>query len=265
MARRGKPATATTEERRGIQSVEVSAVILSALSSAGSAVSLKQLSDITQMPPSKTHRYLSSFVRTGLVRQDEISGHYDLGPAALELGMAALSRLEIMELAQSEMKLLTEKTGLTSILSVWGQQGPTVVRWQRAREQLITSLGLGSILPVTFSATGHAFLAFLPQALTATLSNKELATQKNKTPSSMRPRTKKELTDILSAVKATGVAHADNSVIPGLRAIAAPVLDHQNDAAAVITLIGTDYIFSESAEEVVDTLTAACNRLSFNQ
>ncbi|MEM8987740.1 MAG: IclR family transcriptional regulator [Pseudomonadota bacterium] len=263
MARRGKPATASAEERRGIQSVEVSAVILSALTTAGSAVSLKELSDIAEMPPSKTHRYLSSFIRTGLVRQDEQSGHYDLGPAALELGLAALSRLDVLELAQHEMKLIAKETDLTTLLSVWGQNGPTVVRWQRARTQLVTSLGLGSVLPVTFSATGHVFLSYLPQAMTANLVSKELKASKKNTSEKNRAKTKKEVYNIIDKVRKLGHASADSSVIPGLQALAAPILDHQGEASAVITLIGPDDFIHNQNHHAATTLKAACGRLSF--
>lgn len=41
------------------------------------------------MQPSKIHRYLSSFVRTGFVQQTE-SGEYELGPALRRLGFLAI-------------------------------------------------------------------------------------------------------------------------------------------------------------------------------
>ena len=262
MARRGKPATASEAERRGIQSVEVSAIILSALAGAGGAIPLKQLSEIADMPPSKTHRYLSSFIRTGLVRQDTVSGYYDLGPAALELGLAALARHDVIELANTAMKELTEQTGATSILCVWGQQGPTVVRWQRARRQLVTSLGLGSILPVLSSATGQVFLSFLPRTLTEDLVTRELAGNKRAKAGPARITTKAEVTATIDKVREAMVAAVDSSVIPGLRAVSSPILDHQGQASAAITLIGTEDYFLDRAHENARALKAVCTKLS---
>ena len=45
---------------------------------------------------------------------------------------------------------------------LWSSQGATVVRWERAAGFLVTSLGLGSVLPLLGSATGNVFLAWNP-------------------------------------------------------------------------------------------------------
>ena len=39
------------------------------------------------MSAAKAHRYLVSFQRLGLVTQDSRTARYDLGPAALKLGL----------------------------------------------------------------------------------------------------------------------------------------------------------------------------------
>jgi hypothetical protein len=55
---------------------------------------LKDLAAAAGMSAAKAHRYLVSFQRLGLVTQDPRSTRYDLGPAALQLGLAALARLD---------------------------------------------------------------------------------------------------------------------------------------------------------------------------
>ena len=264
LARRGKRPTTSQADRRGIQSVEVSAVILSALAEAGTAIPLKTLSDIAGMPPSKTHRYLSSFIRTGLVRQDAASGRYDLGPAALQLGLAALSRFDVIELASAAMKGLTDAFDTTSVLSVWSQHGPTVVRWQRSRYQLVTSMGLGSILPVLSSATGRIFLSYLPRRLTDHLVSREIAAnRRNKDPS--KPIVKKaDVTALVKEVRKEGLASVDSSVVPGLRGVAAPILDAQGEALAVITLIGAENFLLDREHKATVALKGACEEISLS-
>lgn len=259
MTRRGKPPSNTAEERRGIQSVEVSAIILSALAEASGAVSLKDLSHAADMPSSKIHRYLSSFIRAGFVRQNEATGQYDLGPASLRLGLSALSRFDVIDEASGVMQTLSHDLNLTSLLTIWGPRGATIVRWQRANDALLTSLNLGSILPLLRSATGHVFLSHLAPHLLDEQLKSELAKHKR---DQLEPRTKKQIAELQNHVQVQGYAQVDSSVIPGLRAMAAPILNHQGEASAVITLIGTDEKLLWTNTAVVARLLAATQSLS---
>ena len=105
-------------------------------------------------------------MRCGLVRQ-EADSRYDFGPLALQIGLAAMRRIEPVQLAEQALPELVAETGYTALLAVWSITGPTVVRWQRSREPLVTNLGLGSVLPISRSAAGTVLVAFLPQAVTA--------------------------------------------------------------------------------------------------
>src|SRR5262245_31018194 len=102
--------------RQGIQSIEVGNALLQALVRASGPQMLKDLAATAQMPPAKAHRYLVSFVRMGLVQQDTITGLYDLGTFALDLGLSALSRLEPVTLAGPALVELREKIGQTVAL-----------------------------------------------------------------------------------------------------------------------------------------------------
>ena len=90
----------------------------------------------------------------------------------------------------------------------------------------VTSLGLGSTLPATRSATGLVFVAFLPTSVTAGAIALE-----GEPP--LDP-------EIVASCRANRLASTDGTVIPGLRAIASPILDLQGEAAAAITLTGPD-------------------------
>ncbi|HZY15532.1 MAG TPA: helix-turn-helix domain-containing protein, partial [Ramlibacter sp.] len=88
------------KERAGIQSVEVGFGLLQVLAEAAGPLMLRDLARAADMSAAKAHRYLVSFQRLGLVVQDSASTRYDLGPAALQLGLASLSRLDAVRLAR---------------------------------------------------------------------------------------------------------------------------------------------------------------------
>ena len=114
--------------QRGIQSIDVGGRVLAALTRSSGAMMLKELAEAAGMPAAKAHAYLVSFCRLGLVEQDAVSGRYDLGAFALELGLLALNRLDAVRVATNEMTGLAARTGHSTAIAVWGNHGPTVVR-----------------------------------------------------------------------------------------------------------------------------------------
>ncbi|TFI48159.1 IclR family transcriptional regulator, partial [Diaphorobacter sp. DS2] len=163
------------KERVGIQSVEVGFALLDALSRARGPLMLKDLAQEAGMSAAKAHRYLVSFQRLGLVVQDARNARYDLGPAALKLGLASLARLDAMRLARERMAPLMDALGHTLALAVWGNHGPTIVHWEEAPRALTANLRLGDVMPLLSSATGRCFAAYLPREKTAALLAEELA------------------------------------------------------------------------------------------
>src|SRR5665647_1424992 len=149
------------KERAGIQSVEVGFGLLEALSLAPGPLMLRDLAAAAGMSAAKAHRYLVSFQRLRLVAQDAASTRYDLGPAALKLGLASLSRLDAVKLARERIGPLGEQIGHTLALAVWGNHGTTIVHWEESPQAVTVNLRLGDVMPLLSSATGRCFAAFL--------------------------------------------------------------------------------------------------------
>lgn len=222
------------ESRRGIQSVEVGIPLLKALQEAQGPLTLTLLSEMARMPASKAHRYLASYARAGLVRQDSASRRYELGPLALSLGLAALSQLDLIALAGEAAREVTEAVGHTSLLTVWSARGAVIVQWNRGPQPVITSLTLGSVLSPLSSATGQVFLAHLPRSATAEAVRwEQRSRQRLRTGAPSEP----QVDELVSRVRRQGSAWIDGGFVPGLKAFACPVLDYQGEAAAAITLI----------------------------
>jgi DNA-binding IclR family transcriptional regulator len=171
--------SAPVKSQAGIQSVEVGFELLQHLAQAGSQpggpMMLKDIASAAQMSPAKAHRYLVSFQRLGLVMQDAATARYDLGPAALKLGLAALERMDAVQLARARLLPLMDEIGHTLALAVWGNRGPTIVHWQEPAAAVTASLRLGDVMPLLSSATGQCFAAHRPWDALQPLLKSELA------------------------------------------------------------------------------------------
>lgn len=246
-----RPSAADTDPdhlRAGIQSVEVGFELLNALSQAPGALMLRDLAAAAGMSAAKAHRYLVSFQRMGLVMQDPVSTRYDLGPAALRLGLASLSRLDAVRLARDRVPALLAETGHTLAIAVWGNQGPTMVHWAEAPQTVPVTLRLGDVMPLLTSATGRCFAAFMGQEgrdaqRIAPMIREELARVKKLPRNGLAledvPQTQQEVQTVLEETRAQGLGRVVHSLLPGVGGFCAPVFDAQGRLALGLVVLGS--------------------------
>lgn len=216
------------KKRAGIQSVEIGMHVLDTLAKLGGARPLAAIVKGCGLSPSQTHRYLASLTEAGMVQQ-AANGTYDLGPAALRLGLSALARIDTFRIADEKLGDFCASSGSTVLLAALGPSGPTIVRWHMGRPPIVTALSLGSVLSIVNSATGQVFLAFRPQQETELFVADELVVNK--------AIDAKRIEAIKASVRSEGMAHVGGTLIPGLDAKAFPIFDLQGNAILVATLI----------------------------
>ncbi|QCB47173.1 IclR family transcriptional regulator [Hydrogenophaga sp. PAMC20947] len=234
--------------RAGIQSVEVGFELLNALSNASGALMLRDLAAAAGMSAAKAHRYLVSFQRMGLVIQDPVSTRYDLGPAALRIGLASLSRMDAVKLARERMADLLTQTGHVLAIAVWGNQGPTMVHWVEAMQTVPVTLRLGDVMPLLTSATGRCFAAFMgsegrdAQRILPMIKD-ELTRLKKLPPGGPSlpdvPLSMAEVDAVLAEARQQGQARVVHSLLPGVAGFCAPVFDAQGRLAMGIVVLGS--------------------------
>jgi DNA-binding IclR family transcriptional regulator len=179
------------------------------------------------------------------------------------MGLAAIARHNFVNNAADGLPNLSNETGMTVLLSVWGNDGATVVRWERGVSPTVTSMGLGTTLPLLNSATGRAFLAWAPRAAVQKAYDSELrrAARNPAIIPDLTP-TKAGVCELVETTKKHGFASVDGKFIPGLVAAAAPILDWQGEAQAVITLVGVDPDGVLPGAPEIKALQAFCTKRS---
>jgi DNA-binding IclR family transcriptional regulator len=250
------------KERAGIQSVEVGFALLDVLSIATGPLMLRDLAAAAGMSAAKAHRYLVSFQRLRLVVQDAGSTRYDLGPAALKLGLASLSRLDAVKLARERITALMEQVGHTLALAVWGNQGPTIVHWEESPQAVTVNLRLGDVMPLLSSATGRCFAAYLSKDAIAPLLKEEIARAQKQRRSDV-PASLAEARALLDEVRQRGAARVVDTLLPGIVGFCAPVFDSDGHIALGMLALGPLGSFDPEWDGAIDKpLRAAANQLS---
>src|SRR3954471_10433510 len=191
---------------------------------------LRDLARAANMSAAKAHRYLVSFQRLQLVVQDAASTRYDLGPAALKLGLASLERLDAVKLARERVARLVEQIGHTLALAVWGNHGPTIIHWEESPQAVTVNLRLGDVMPLLSSATGQCFAAYAPkEALAAML--KEEITRAQRQGRTDVPTTLAEVRTLLDGVRRRGASRVVDTLLPGIVGFCVPVFDSDGHVA----------------------------------
>ncbi|MFC3109020.1 IclR family transcriptional regulator [Undibacterium arcticum] len=225
------------KERRGIQSVEVGGQLLVALVDEGAPMLLRDLALKAGMTSAKAHPYLVSFGNIGLIQQDPVSGRYELGPFALQMGLISLQLLDPVKIAIPEITRLSEQIEHTVALAVLGNNGPTIVHLNESRQAVHVKMRTGTVVSTLSTATGRVFSAFLPPKLVEKLTARELGSAAGSGQDNSKT-TAKDLEQLLGEVRRRGVARSVGEPTAGINALSAPVFDHAGNIVLAVTVIG---------------------------
>lgn len=251
-------ATPPSPRQQKVQSAEVGVGILKALAELVPATSLSKLAEYVDMPASKVHRYLQALVDSGFAEQDPLTSHYRLGRSALQVGLAALSQLDVLKTCAPELIKLRDELNETCFLAVWGNKGPTVVYVEQSLGAVTLVTQIGSVLPLLHSSTGLVFDAFLPTAQTAGLRDAESA--------SLSASQQQEIDRHLHDIRTNGVHQIQGLLMQGVNAVSSPVFAMGNKLVGVVTVVGSASVLtaerqSAAAQKLLQTAQAISLRM----
>lgn len=245
------------DQRQGIQSVEVAMRVIEAVEGGRGPLTLTQIAAACGMSASKTHRYLVSLGRMGLVTQSQRAGLYDFGPAMRRVGIEALRRMDEVAIASEFLPELRDRTSHSVNLAVWGDHGPVVVHWEYGAHALPMNVRIGSTLSLRDSSAGRVFLTYLPEATTRSVLEAQTAPGEQKSLA-------KDVARIRAEVRAAGVALTSGSVMMGLTALSAPIFTDGSlplaISVALPTRLATDEVLKKvdtALRDVAATITTS--------
>jgi DNA-binding IclR family transcriptional regulator len=237
-----------------IQTVQRAALILGSFTVGKPHMSLNEITARLGASKATAHRYTKALRAANLLRYDERTSLYSLGPQVLTLATAARAGLPIVAAAEPYMEELVRRIDETIVLSVWDGESATVVRSVDNTDHMVRiSVRVGSRLDLTASAQGRVFLAFLPPEQVPTL------------PRSVR---KSELSEELEAIRQHGLS-VNSPTVNGVRTVAAPIFEGDK-ISGTLAIVGTtatvsDDVKSPMAQALLETARALSQRLGTSE
>ncbi len=213
---------------------------------------------------STVHRLASTLIKDDMLEQDKETGKYRLGLALFELGARVRRKMNVFNEAQLVLKDLAEKTEETAHLTVLDHASVLFLYKFESRQAIRMKSVLGARVPAHCSADGKAMLAYLSNDTIESMAADGLA--------AMTPKTMTDVAQLiadLAQVRARGYALDDEETEIGLRAIAAPIRDHNGEVVAAISIAGpiqrmTKKVVLSHAPKVVAAAEAISARLGYS-
>jgi DNA-binding IclR family transcriptional regulator len=234
--------------------VERAVAVLDALAQEPGELGTNELARRIRVNPSTASRLLATLEASRLVEHVPASGRYRLGLRLLELGNAAVGRLDLRAIARPELAALVAHTGETATLSVPGERDAVTVDFVQSASsvQSVARLGRPSVAHAT--AAGKVLLAF---------GDVDLPTER------LERFTRRTITDLgrlateVERVRARGWAEAAGERERDLNAVAAPVFGADGRLAAIVGLQGPEGRFDRAARRAaVSPLLARADAVS---
>jgi IclR family transcriptional regulator, pca regulon regulatory protein len=192
------------------------------------AMTLSEAALAASVSRATARRILRTLAELGYVEQR--GRQFSLSPNILQLGFAYLATQNWIERAVPLMKELSERVGESCSAAIL--QGTEVVYVARVPTRRIMSVGIsvGSRLPAFHTAVGRAQLGFLdPSEIWRRLKSLRIEP--------LTPSTITDLQALFDRIRddhAQGFSIVDEELERGLRAIAVPVIDRQDQVVAAL-------------------------------
>jgi IclR family transcriptional regulator, pca regulon regulatory protein len=249
------PSPSADPPNTGAQSLERGLSILTALADSRRSLGLVELAKATGLSKSTCHRYIASLVALRYLEQEDDGRRYLLGPAAMNLGIAAVGALEITRVAARSIQALADEINHTVSLSIL--DGADIVyverrRPSRAGYRIELNIQIGTRLPAYCTSMGKVLLAHRdPVSVRGVLDRIDLARRGPKTITA-----REQLLSDLVDIARSGLAVSDEELASGVRSLAVPVRDHRGDVCSALGVAVHMSAWNATAEAVVARLEA---------
>jgi IclR family transcriptional regulator, pca regulon regulatory protein len=229
---RGTPKTAE-DQRNLVNSLAKGLRVLEAFSAEKPELTLTEVATLAKLDPGTAFRMLNTLVMLGYLQRLPETRRFRLSLKVVDLGMHAIGRSDLREIARPILRSLVGKVNEAASLGVL--DGADILYVERVRAGL-TRIGVdirvGTTIPVFWSTIGEALLAYLPRA--------ELDRVLSMTPRPgnfpHKPMNRPEIESRLADVREHGYALRDSYFGSGLRVLAMPVLDVDDYPVAAISV-----------------------------
>ncbi len=235
-----------------VRAVERSLGVLLCFSQEDPVLSLTQIAERVGIPKSTGHRLLATLESKRFVSRDHATGNYRLGFRLIELAALVFRHAELERCVQPHLHRLSAECGETVDLAILDGTHVVYLQVVESAQRVRIAAEVGHRLPVFCTATGRAFMAYLPDEQVDAILNEGLTRY--------TAYTRLEHPNLYEAVRvarAQGYAMSEQEYEQDINAVAAPILDANKYPVAVIAVVGPSYRLTRERMSLLGPLVRA--------
>ena len=222
-------------------------------------LTLTEIATGLDQSPATMHRVLATLEARGVVEMDPVNQSWHIGAAAYRIGSAFLRRGSVVERSRPAMRRLMEQTGETANLGIEVNGNVMFIGQVETNETIRAFFAPGTISPMHASGIGKALLSqYSKDRIDTFLKDHDLEGFTGKTVVEAEA-----LKSDLRVAHGRGWAFDDEEKAPGMRCVAAPILNTYGEAIAGISVSGpTSRMSEDRIEEIAALVCAAAKEVS---
>jgi len=170
------------------------------------------------------------------LKRDEATGLYHLGLRFIEMASPVLQDADLQRWAQPHLERLSAECGETVNLAVLDNTHVIYLQVIEGPQRVKLAATVGQRLPAFCTASGKAFLAYLPDDQVRSILSEGLTKYTENTRVSLA-----DLYEDLRVTRERGFAISEQEYEKDINAVAAPILDAKGCPLAVIAIAGPSF------------------------
>jgi len=250
---------ADKKRKTTVQSLQRGLEILVAVAQADRALGITELSQQFGLAKGSISRLVATLVQQSFLTRDPETAKYRLSTRVWELGVGAVSQLDVRAIARPAMETLNAATQETVHLTVLTESDEMVFLDKLDSTRAVRpNVELGATLPPYCVANGKAMLAFLPKARVDRVLRGKLRQFTNTTIT-----LKGELLAHLGTVRRLGYAVNRGEYRADVSGLAAPICDHTGFAVAALGVsVPSNRMTPELIRDLAPRVVASAREIS---
>ena len=222
------------------------------------ALSLTTIAEQVGIPKSTVHRLMTTLESSRFVSRDKATGMYSLGVRFIEMASVVLQHMDLQRWVQPYLRRLSDECGETVDLAVLDGTHVVYLQVIESPHRVKLAAAVGQRLPAFCTASGKAFLAYLPAGQVHQILDQGLPRYTSHTLVSLP-----DLYQDLRTTRERGFAISEQEYENEVHAIAAPIIDGRGSPVAVIAIAGPSFrlprermlVLGRSIQATIDAIT----------
>jgi IclR family KDG regulon transcriptional repressor len=239
-------------------SAERTLIILKHIAGSQEGLGVREIAKKFGYSPSVVQKILQALVAHDFVLQDPGSLAYQLGPAALQVGLSGLSKMEIRKVAKPYLQKLAEKSGETALLGVKTNDGVIYIEKSLSPNAIRMDPPIGAFRPFNCTAVGKCMLANKSDEEIEKLFNENFFVKS--TPNSIVDL--KEIEKEIQAIRERGYALDREEYEEGAMCVGAPIKNFENTVIAAIAVAGPASRMISNENKLIEYLLNCAKQIS---